>query len=169
MQYLIIFLLLFSSCRSQTLPEHLKTSYEPLNEKLASLVTVDAYSIPPAEVQNLENPVLLDARELAEYEVSHLPGAIHLGYKKPNYDKLAHIDKDQPIVVYCTIGYRSNKMCATLRERGFSEVYNLYGSIYAWLLAEMPLNKNDGEITNEVHTFNKRWGNYLPDRFEKTY
>ncbi|MEM6395491.1 MAG: rhodanese-like domain-containing protein [Bacteroidota bacterium] len=169
MRYLIILLLLASSCRSQTLPKHLQTPYEPLNEKLASTVTVDAYSIPPAEVQNLENPILLDAREVEEYEVSHLPKAIHLGYKNPNYDILDDLDKNRPIVVYCTIGYRSNKMCATLRERGFSEVYNLYGSIYAWLLAGNNLNKPSGEITSEVHTFNKRWGNYLPDRFEKTY
>ena len=169
MHYLILILLLASSCRSQTLPEHLRTTYEPLNEKLASMVTIDEYSIPPAEVQNLNNPILLDARELEEYEVSHIPDAQHIGYRNPNFDLLDNLAKDRPVVVYCTIGYRSERMAQELRELGFTEVYNLYGSIYAWLLAGMDLQTPGGERTQSVHAYNRRWSSYLPDSFDKVY
>ncbi|MEM8582904.1 MAG: rhodanese-like domain-containing protein [Bacteroidota bacterium] len=167
--YFLFIILFATSCRSQTLPEHLRTSYEPLNERLASMVTIDDYSIPPAEVQNLTNPILLDARELEEYEVSHIPDAQHIGYRNPNFDLLDDLNKDRPVVVYCTIGYRSERVARQLRDRGFSEVYNLYGSVYAWLLAGLNLQTLDGEVTQKVHAYNRRWATYLPDNFEKVY
>ena len=135
----LVLLLSGLNCRSQEVPERLLTSYEPLNERLASLVPIESYTIGPAEVQNLDNPIFLDAREEEEYAVSHLPGALLLGYDSPDYGVLDAVAKDQPLVVYCTVGYRSNKMVGQLQARGFTQVYNLYGSLYAWSLFGLPL------------------------------
>ena len=162
-------LLSVQSCNSQVVPDHLLTSYEPLNDRLASLVPIESYTIGPAEVQNLDNPIFLDAREEEEYAVSHLPGALLLGYDSPNYGVLDAIAKDRPLVVYCTVGYRSDKMVSQLQDRGFTQVYNLYGSLYAWSLFGLPLVDPAGEVTDRVHTYNRKWSRYYPYNDKEVY
>ena len=157
-------LLLLYACTmsAQSVPDRLLTGYEPLDNRLSHMVTADSVSLSPQEVLNLQNPVYLDARELEEYQVSHLPGALHLGYDHPDYLQLNKLPKNTPIVVYCTIGYRSERMAEELKSRGFSQVFNLYGSIYAWILDGNPIVNNRGPV-QRVHTYNEKWGSFLPD------
>ena len=157
-------LFLIYACRlsSQDVPERLRTGYDPLDERLSSMVTADSLSLSPAEVADLPDPLLLDAREPEEYAVSHLPGARNLGYDDADYTLLDGVDRDRPVVVYCTIGYRSERMAEEVRSRGFDRVYNLYGSIYAWALAGKPLEDASGP-TQRIHTYNRKWGQYFPD------
>lgn len=156
-------------CQSQSLPERLKTNHPPLDEKLSRMVTPDTNAISPDEARKLTAPLFLDARETEEFEVSHLPGALPLGYDRPNFAALTGVEPERPLVVYCTIGYRSERMARRLRQRGFKRVYNLYGSIYAWSLAGLPLENADGEPTEMVHTYNRKWGQYYPIQNRKTY
>lgn len=155
---------LIYACRlsSQEIPPRLRTGYIPLDDRLSRMVTADSLSLSPAEVRQLADPLLLDAREPVEYAVSHLPGARNLGYDDANYDVIEGVDRSRPVVVYCTIGYRSERMAEELRSRGFRRVYNLYGSIYAWALAGYPLVDQSGP-THRIHTYNKKWGTYFPD------
>ncbi|NJB87806.1 rhodanese-related sulfurtransferase [Lewinella marina] len=169
MRYLNVSLLTLVACfvyacglGSQELPPRLRTGYPPLDERLSRMVTVDSLSLSPAEVRRLPHPLLLDAREPEEYAVSHLPGAENIGYDDARYGLLEGVDRDRPVVVYCTIGYRSERMAEELRSRGFRRVYNLYGSIYAWALAGYPLVDEDGP-TRRLHTYNRKWGTYFPD------
>jgi rhodanese-related sulfurtransferase len=104
----------------------------------------------------------VDTREAEEYAVSHLPGAVHLGYSDPDFSVLEGVDAARPLVLYCTVGYRSERMASELRQRGFSRVYNLYGSLYAWKLAGLPLRDGNG-FTERMHTYNRKWGTYIPD------
>lgn len=156
-------------CQAQPAPERLQTPYAPLNDKLSKMVTPDSLAISPQEAQKLDEPIYLDAREKAEYDVSHLPDALRIGFDAPKFKILRELDKSRPVVVYCTIGYRSEKMAAKLRKRGFKKVYNLYGSIYAWSLAGLPLEDAKGKPTEMIHTYNKAWGSYFPDEEKKTY
>ena len=152
------------TCRlaGQDVPQRLRTGFEPLDERLSSMVTADSASISPAEAEQLQNAIYLDAREPEEYAVSHLPAARSLGYKHPDYSVLDGIDPATPLVVYCTIGYRSERMAEELKSRGFDHVYNLYGSIYAWILSGKPIVDQSGE-TRQIHTYNRKWGIFLPD------
>lgn len=170
-RFFSVFGLLFSvlGCHAQPPPERLATSYPPLNEKLSKMVTPDTLAISPTEAQRLNDPIYLDAREVEEYEVSHLPDAIRLGYDAPDYKLVDDLDKSRPVVVYCTIGYRSEKMAAKLRKRGFTRVYNLYGSIYAWSLDGFPLEDSEGNSTEMIHTYNEKWGKYFPDDSKKVH
>ncbi|MEO0733067.1 MAG: rhodanese-like domain-containing protein [Bacteroidota bacterium] len=159
---LLLVLVLASCVRAQQVPERLQTGHRPLDKKLAKLVTADDNALSAAEANALENALFLDAREPAEYTVSHLPGARLLGYDRPDYAVLKNVDKDRPLVVYCTVGYRSERAAQQLRKRGFTQVYNLYGSLYAWALADLPLENAQGP-TNQLHTYNKKWGTFVPD------
>lgn len=151
-------------CQPQVVPERLRTNFLPLDSKLAQMLTPDALAISPTEAQSLSNPIYLDAREVEEYRVSHLPGSLRIGYDSPDFSLLSTLDKNRPIVVYCTIGYRSERMAQQIRKRGFTQVYNLYGSIYAWDLADYPLQNADGKPTKKVHTYNKKWSSFYPGK-----
>ncbi|WP_036156836.1 rhodanese-like domain-containing protein [Maribacter forsetii] len=105
----------------------------------------------------------LDTREKEEFEVSHLENALWVGYKKFNEQVVLETitDKDQPIIVYCSIGVRSEDIGEQLKELGYTNILNLYGGIFDWK------NKggevfNDQEIaTDSVHAFSKHWGKLL--------
>ena len=154
--------LLVACGRAQDVPDRLLTGHAELDQKLARMVTADSLALSAREAAALEGAAFLDARELEEYGVSHLPGAIPLGYDDPDFDLLNGMDLDRPLVVYCTVGYRSERMAEKLREAGFRRVYNLYGSIYAWKLAGLPVEDARG-ATDRIHTYNRKWGGYAPD------
>ena len=92
------------------------------------------YSVPAITVKNLiaikDDVVLLDAREMKEYNISHIPGAKYVGYDDFDESLLEGIDKDQRVVVYCSIGFRSEKIGEKLKKLGFENAYNLFGSIF---------------------------------------
>jgi len=112
--------------------------------------------------------VILDTREKAEYEVSHLKNAKWVGYDTFNKKRLKDIPKDQPIAVYCSIGYRSERIGEQLLEMGYEKVYNLNGGIFEWINQDQKvLDENDKE-TERVHSYSKSWGTWL-DKGEKVY
>ena len=74
--------------------------------------------------------LLLDAREKNEFQVSHMKDARWVGYDDFNLDRVSDIPKDSAIVVYCSVGYRSEKVTQQMRDAGFTNVHNLYGGIF---------------------------------------
>ena len=105
-------------------------------------------------------PVLLDVRGEEEYAVSHLPGAIRVepGGEIPRV--LETLDRDAPIVAYCSVGYRSSQLVERLKKEGFTDVKNLEGSIFEWANNGFPLER-DGKSVKEVHPFDEEWGRLL--------
>ena len=101
-------------------------------------------------------PRLLDVREPAEYQVSHLANARQV---EPGSDPAAlGLPKDTPIVTYCSVGYRSAQYAQALRQAGFTNVRNLEGSIFEWANEDRPLIKDDGQPAERVHPYNETWG-----------
>ena len=124
-----------------------------------------SYSVPILSVHELhdmqDDVLILDAREIEEFELSKIPGAAYIGHKNPDFSVCAAIAKDTPIVVYCSVGYRSEKVGESLQQRGFTHVYNLYGSIFEWANVGYPLLDQKGNTTNQVHTYNKSWSKWI--------
>ncbi len=123
------------------------------------------FTIPVITCQELketqEDIVLLDARERDEFEVSHITGAKHIGFKKFNREILDSIPKNSHIVVYCSIGYRSEKIGEKLQDLGYQNVSNLYGSIFEWVNQGLPVVDPKGNPTNKIHTYNKSWSRWV--------
>lgn len=122
------------------------------------------------ELQNLKNQIILDTREWEEYEVSHLKNAVWVGYDD---FKLADVvtkypDKNLNIVVYCSIGVRSENIGEELLESGYFNTKNLYGGIFEWTNEGYPVYNTKGEKTKKVHAYGKLWGKYLT-KAEKVY
>lgn len=102
--------------------------------------------------------IYIDTREPNEYLVSSIASAIHLGFENPNWDLLKIVPKDSTLVVYCAAGFRSEKICTTLLDMGFTDVYNLYGGLFEWVNRGLPVVNEAGETVKIIHGFSKLWG-----------
>lgn len=100
-------------------------------------------------------PVIVDVREQDEFAVSHLQGSLNLVSGAAIAEKFP--DRETPIVVYCSVGYRSAGVAHELAELGYSNVRNLHHSIFAWADQGLPMVNADGR-TEKVHPFNRAWG-----------
>lgn len=133
-------------------------SYNLLLKKLLK------HDVPEISIDSLHKikdaVLLLDAREIAEFNVSHLSNAKYIGYKTFNIDSLHNTNKNQPIVVYCSVGYRSEKITEKLIDAGFTNVKNLYGGIFEWKNKKLDVYDANG-FTNNVHPYNSAWGIWL--------
>lgn len=104
--------------------------------------------------------LLVDVREREEYDISHIPGAIH----SQDTDTIARLAAGRPVVVYCSVGYRSAKMTEKLSRKGMQAV-NLEGSIFEWANSDRSLVGHNGKQVKFVHPFDKEWGIYLQEEY----
>lgn len=107
-------------------------------------------------------PTLLDARSPEEHAVSHLPGARRIDPDAETVPGLDSLSRDAPIVVYCSVGYRSARITSRLRTQGFTNVSNLKGSIFRWANEGRTVVR-DGTPVQAVHPYNDTWGRLLND------
>lgn len=105
--------------------------------------------------------LLLDSRELAEFEISHLPDAKWVGHSDFSMYRMSDIPKETNIVVYCSIGVRSEHIAEKLLSSGFSNVWNLYGGIFTWANEHKPLVDQNQKVTLAVHGYDQNWRKLL--------
>jgi len=102
--------------------------------------------------------LILDVREREEFEVSHLKGAV-----LASEVDLEILRTDQPILVYCTVGYRSTELGATLTKKGFSDIYNLEGGLIRWKNEGFKVYNIHEQPTDSIHVYSDIFGLLLTD------
>ena len=107
---------------------------------------------------NRPSPLLLDARTEEEFAVSHLPGARRADLKPSELAKSSGTNR--PVVVYCSVGYRSSQMAERLQKAGLTNVFNLDGSIFQWANEGRPL-EHSGKPAKTVHPYNNSMSKLL--------
>jgi rhodanese-related sulfurtransferase len=82
---------------------------------------------------------VFDVRTAGEFKTGHLHNALQADYTKKQefVERVQHLDKQQPIYVYCLSGGRSTAAAKWMRENGFKEVIELKGGINAWKQAKL--------------------------------
>lgn len=76
--------------------------------------------------------IILDVRTQAEYDESHIPGAILIPNETIGNEKPEQLpDTDQEILVYCRSGNRSAQAAKKLVEAGYTQIYD-FGGIMDW-------------------------------------
>jgi rhodanese-related sulfurtransferase len=126
-------------------------------------------SIPYISVEELrmlqfnEEVIIVDAREKKEFDVSRIPSAIYIGYSEFSPEILSEkkIDKNTPVIVYCSLGIRSEEIGEKLKKAGYINVKNLYGGIFEWKNNGYPVVDALNNETENVHVCSKIWGKWL--------
>lgn len=121
------------------------------------------HSVEEVRVEDIgeQEVVWLDAREIKEFEVSRIKNAKFVGYDDFDLSRVEGIEKSTPIVVYCSVGYRSEKVAEQLQTAGFTQVTNLVGGIFDWHNQGKEVLDADNQPTNRVHGYSKSWGIWL--------
>lgn len=162
-------LLTLVGCGSaQTTPPGVAPAYAAL---LKTMYKNSVPTVSGAELARLraQRPALtlLDTRSAVEYQVSHLPGARFLDYDAFSPAAVRDLPREQPVVVYCSVGVRSERIGEQLKALGFRDVRNLYGGLFQWSNEARPLVDAHGP-TQRVHPYSALWGAWLT-RAEKAY
>ncbi len=161
--------LFFSAC-AQTPPENKPVSEDAAFEKeLSRWIDYDVPLMSCEELFKTEEPIyILDTRKKEEYKISHIKDARYVGYHDFKMEKVVDIPKDAKVVLYCSIGYRSGKVAKKMQRKGYTNIFNLYGSIFEWKNKGYPVINESGNETERVHTYNKKWSKWLKQG-EKIY
>lgn len=141
------------ACGQQSFDQKMKSLYKN---------TVPIINADQLETLKASGPVyLLDAREPEEFNVSHIPGARLIGYDNFSKDSISDIPKDARVVVYCSVGYRSERIGERMQKMGFEHVSNLYGGIFDWKNQGNTVININQQPTDSIHTYNRSWSKWL--------
>ena len=70
-------------------------------------------------------------------------------------------DKNSELVVYCSLGIRSESIASKLKKAGYSNVFNLYGGIFEWKNNGFTVYNLENIETENIHAYSKDWGIWL--------
>ena len=157
---MLVWVLLCTTACAQTYEARLASLYQH------SVDTISTTRL--AEWLEYQSVIILDTREPEEFAVSHIDQAKLIPYDSFDPQMLDGFDRSAPVVVYCTVGYRSERIGEQLQDLGFSKVYNLYGGIFQWKNDGYQVVNPAGEPTEKVHTYSKGWSKWL-QQGEKVY
>ena len=95
-----------------------------------------AVVVEPAEFQQKlqqEEVQLIDVRTPEEFAAGHLEGAVNIDFLSEDFlEKMAKLDKNKPLLLYCRSGNRSGKATLQLHEEGFRNITDMKGGYQAW-------------------------------------
>ena len=153
MKNLILFLLFTLNCFAQKTIQEVLVKY---NKNLVPYISVN-------ELKEKQNIILFDSRDATEYKVSHLKNANYVGFDDFDSKKIKEkfTNPNATIIVYCSVGVRSEIIGKKLLKMGYKNVFNLYGGIFEWSNQNLPVYDSDDKQTQNVHAFSKKWSQYL--------
>lgn len=101
--------------------------------------------------------VLIDVRSVEEFQVGHI-------WQAQNWmtaeEIISNTDPDTRMVLYCSVGYRSAGMVQQLKKKGYTNLFNLEGSIFEWANQGHSIYRGTRAVKT-VHPYNTIWGNLL--------
>lgn len=97
-------------------------------------------------LQSDKTAQLVDVRTAAEFNSGHIESAVNYDFYADDFDqKLAKLDKNKTVMVYCAAGGRSASSAEKLKKMGFKKVYDLDGGMGAWRKAGKKVVTNSGQ------------------------
>jgi rhodanese-related sulfurtransferase len=140
----------------QSMPEH-PLDLVPLIEARYPGVPWISTAELSRELEAEPRPLLLDVRTQAEFDVSHLRGAQRV---EPGTDGAdIELPPGRPVVVYCSVGYRSGQLGRALQARGV-DVHNLAGGLFQWANEGRPMVRG-ADTVGVVHPYDLEWGRFV--------
>lgn len=151
---LLLFLLLSKLSLTQTV-----AYTNMLNEYYSDFPTISCEEA--HQLTGKKNVYFLDTREKVEFEVSHIQHAIWVGYNDFNIDRVKFIPQNALIIVYCSIGARSQTIGEKLVNAGYTKVQNLYGGLFHWSNLGYEKYNQYHRKTDHIHGCSKEWAKWI--------
>ena len=106
---------------------------------------------------------VLDVRTAGEFAGGHLKNALSADWNNPAQfkERVAYLDKNKPVYVYCLVGGRSSAAATWLKNNGFTQVVDLAGGIRDWKKAGKPVEAPSAE---KQMTIEEYWTNLPTDK-----
>jgi rhodanese-related sulfurtransferase len=145
-----------------------KVSNQNFDNLLKVLLKNDVKELTIPEAARRKNALFLDAREKKEYDVSHIRSSLYVGYNTFDLALVNNVAKESEIIVYCSIGKRSENIAQRLKKAGYTNVSNLYGGIFEWVNQGNAVVDSNNKPTDKVHAYGWYWGRWLV-KGEKVY
>lgn len=110
----------------------------------------------------LPKPTLIDARSKQEFDDSQIIGAIHADSVSGAEAALlaVNVGRAAPVIIYCSVGYRSAAIVDGLSRRGYTDVRNYEGSLFEWANNGLPVYQGTKKVSS-VHPYDRSWGKLL--------
>ena len=88
--------------------------------------------ITAGQTRSNRRALLLDVREVDEWDAGHIKGAQHTALSALMQGNVPDLPTDCEIVIYCQKGVRGMKAAQILKERGYLNISNMAGGYEAW-------------------------------------
>jgi len=137
------------------------TAWAVTGQKTSSIPQISAETLHDM-VTGTTSFVLLDVRAPAEYEDSHIAGAVNIPVAdlRTRYKEL---NKDLPNILICSSGNRSSLGTSILRQYGFEKLYNVFGGMTGYSAAgyarecRVCENPHGSRFFTKVNPVKKHW------------
>jgi len=124
---IIVFFLLYTVNRAQE-----------ATKPIINIVDPEEFSI---QMNLHDHYILIDVRTRLEYRISRIPGAILAGTDAILYSLTDTLDRETPLLLYCTTHTRSLSAAKVLAEKGFKNIFVLDPGILGWKSAGKELDR----------------------------
>jgi rhodanese-related sulfurtransferase/glutaredoxin-related protein len=100
-------------------------------ETSPALLSVDSFA---TKISRQSKPQIIDVRTPEEFSINHINGAIYINLKEESHLKASeNFDKAKPVFIYAIQNSRPDILAKELREKGYTNVYELKGGIASWI------------------------------------
>ncbi len=82
-----------------------------------------------------QSTVFIDVREPNEWNLGHIPGALHIPRGTLETHIEAAANRDQQIVLYCASGNRTALAADTMQQMGYTNVASMASGFRGWIEA----------------------------------
>ncbi len=90
------------------------------------------------------NKILIDLRSNYDFSKGHISGATNIDSNWSTFEwRIAELETDQSVFIYCQNGEQSKKSAAYLKSQGFNSVTILKGGLKQWLKDEYILTPEE--------------------------
>ncbi|MCQ3938108.1 MAG: MBL fold metallo-hydrolase [Chloroflexi bacterium] len=96
--------------------------------------------------ERLNEVMLVDVRQRAEWDAGHIPGAIHFEGGRIAWEDLP-FPHDKPLAIQCASGNRSMSAISVLRRRGYRNVIQVEGGITKWKMRGFEVVRDKPNLT----------------------
>jgi rhodanese-related sulfurtransferase len=115
-----------------------KSGMDLINDAKSRITEVTPHAV-KERLERGDTVVYLDVREPNEWNLGHIPGAVHIPRGTLETKVEAMIPRDQDVVVYCAGGNRSALAADTLQQMGYHNVSSMSDGWRGWVQSGGPV------------------------------